>query len=102
MSSQIFSNGTSQPVSIDDPVGFDEVSRWIAFWETSIELYIPQRDAILYDPEGTTYGWQLADSHEYRVNSRQETVNRGDLVIVPEALAVDAGPTPDLIAFRYR
>jgi hypothetical protein len=91
----------NEVVDLDDAPAVTALGAAIRDWDPSLELEIPPRDALLFEPDGTLYAVQLRAASEFRVRSRIVTVRRGDLVVVPRGQAVDAGPEVDLVAVRH-
>lgn len=90
-----------RPIAIDDAERLRELSAAIRAWEPSLELVRPEREALLYEPDGTLYAVCLSEAAVYRTHWRESLLGRGDLIVVPKALAVDAGSEVDLIGFRH-
>lgn len=86
---------------VDDPASFAALAALVRDWEPSLELDRPPTDALLYEPDGTLYAVCLAETMEARAGDRCRTVRRGDLLVVPQAFAIDAGPIVDLLVVRH-
>lgn len=88
-------------VSVDDPVPFAAVAALVREWEPRLEFYRPPADALLYEPDGTLYAVCLADALTVQTGNRVRVVRKGDVIVVPQAYAVDVDPVVDLVAFRH-
>ena len=86
---------------LDDVDDRDALAAAIRDWEPRLELEIPRRDALLYEPDGTLYAICLADTIALRTDRRTVDVHKGDAIVLPQAFAVDAGPVVDLLALRH-
>jgi len=86
--------------NLDDPSALALLSDAIREWDPTFELYRPQADALLYEPDGTLYAVALtlmtAECHR-----RTRSVRPGDLLAVPAGLAVGIEPTVDLLGLRF-
>ena len=55
----------------------------------------------LYDPDGTLYAICLDGPTELSTDRRQVTINHGDLVIIPPAVAIDVSPLARWFGISY-
>jgi len=88
-------------VGVDDPEGLAALAAAVRAWEPRFELVRPPLDAQLYEPDGTLYAVCLAESMTVGGGHRERPLGRGDALVVPRDLAIEAGPQVDLLALRY-
>jgi hypothetical protein len=55
----------------------------------------------LYEPDGTLYAFCLSESCELSTDRRRVRVSRGDLVIIPPAVAIDVSPQASWFGIVY-
>jgi hypothetical protein len=91
----------NRAVSLADTPSFQALAQTVRDWEPSLEVEIPPRDALLYEPDGTLYAVCLREQMTVITGHRERLVRRGDLIVVPQAVAVDARPDVELLAVRY-
>jgi hypothetical protein len=85
----------------DDPAQFDALAEALRDWEPHLDPYIPPRFARLFEPDGTLSAICLGDSLTIATDRRRVTVSRGDAIVVPSGLALDAEPEVKLLGIRY-
>jgi hypothetical protein len=91
----------NKPVSWNDPGDLALLSAAVSAWEPCLEVCRPPRDALLYEPDGTLYAVCLADGLTLTACTKTHSLSQGDLVVIPQAFAVDAGPKVDFLAVRH-
>lgn len=94
-------NAFLRTISVDDPAGVGVVSAALREWEPRLDLERPPRDALLYEPDGTLYAVCVGGTLAVHTDRRDRVVHPGDILVVPQAYALDAGPDVDLLAIRY-
>lgn len=91
----------NEVVDFEDAHSFRALGRAILDWEPRLELDSPPRDARLYEPDGALYGICLLPEMALVTGHRERVVRRGDAVVVPSGVAVDALPELGLVTIRY-
>jgi hypothetical protein len=90
----------SSPFDIDDENQLHRLSEWVGQWEPCVSICRPQRDAVLYEPEGTLYAIAVGTTMTINLFHRERTVRKGDAIVVPQGLAIEINPEVDLLAIR--
>ncbi|GAC1472955.1 MAG: hypothetical protein NVSMB9_20800 [Isosphaeraceae bacterium] len=86
---------------IDEPTSFQALAKQLRDWEPRIDLYLPPRDALLYEPDGTLYAVCLAEEMTCTTDRKVVSLLQGDALVLPRGHALDAGPDVDVLALRY-
>jgi hypothetical protein len=87
--------------NLDDPTAMERLSAEIRSWDPTFDLYRPASDALLYEPDGTLYAIALQAPMTAAYNRRERVLRPGDLLVVPQGLAVEIEPTVDLLGLRF-
>jgi hypothetical protein len=85
---------------IDDDRQLRELSSWIEEREPCFSIVRPQRDALLFEPDGTLYGLSVRTPMSIRFERRERRIAPGDVIVVPQGLALDVEPEVDLLGIR--
>jgi hypothetical protein len=85
----------------DHPDRVGELAAAIRGWEPLLDLEFLPRHARVFEPDGTLYAVSLADDHLVTVDHRDRPVGRGDLIVVPQARALDVEPEVRFLGIRY-
>ena len=85
---------------LDDENQLHRLSEWVGQWEPCLSIGRPQRDAVLYEPEGTLYAIAVGTTMIINLFHRERTVRKGDAIVVPQGLAIEINPEVDLLAIR--
>jgi hypothetical protein len=72
----------------------------LAAWEPEFEVLSLPSQGRLYEPDGTLYAILLDEQAELRTDRRRRTICRGDLVVVPQSVAVEVEPDAGFLALR--
>lgn len=94
-------NSSRLTANLDDPPALARLSDAIREWDPTFELYRPQPDALLYEPDGTLFAVALTTEMTAEYNRRKREVRPGSLMIVPAGLAVGVEPVVDLLGLRF-
>jgi len=78
----------------------DDLNAILAAWEPDFEVQRLAGQGRLYEPDGTLYAILLSDQTELRTDRRRQTMRRGDLVVVPQSVAVEVEPDADFLGLR--
>ena len=84
----------------------DSASTWEALstelkaWEPALELWFSRQVPRIYEPDGTLYAICLTTT-QLTTDRRHVDVGRGDLIVVPQALAIDVESPIDLICIKH-
>lgn len=84
----------------EEETQLDRLSEWLGRWEPCLSISRPQRDALLYEPEGTLYAIAVETTMTVNLFHRQRTIRKGDAIVVPPGLAMELNPEVDLLAIR--
>ena len=93
--------GIAYAIPRDDPGAVRSAAGALREWDPVWDLDVPDRRARLYEPEGTLYAFCRSDGMSVLHNHREQRLASGDLLIVPEGLALDIEPEVDLLAARH-
>jgi hypothetical protein len=91
----------NEVLDLADTHSFQALGRAILDWEPRLDLDSPPRDVRLFEPDGSLYGICLLPEMALVTSRRERVVRRGDLVVVPSGVAVDAFPELGLLTIRY-
>jgi hypothetical protein len=94
-------NPTRIAANLDDPLDLARLSDAVREWDPIFELYRPQPDALLYEPDGTLFAVALTSPMTFECHHRKRSVRPGDLLVVPAGLAVGVEPIVDLLGLRF-
>ena len=94
-------DGSYLVADLKDAVAVQAMSDALHAWEPRLEVYLPPRHARLFEPDGTLYAVALSGPMTVVVGRRQQEIERGDAIVVPQGLALDIEPEVDLLGVRY-
>ncbi len=80
--------------------GWSTASTSIRTWEPALDLWREEDVPRLYEPAGTLYAVCLS-STRLSTDRRVVDVTRGDLIIVPQAVAIDVETPVDLLCLSH-
>lgn len=80
---------------------FDAISAALAAWEPRLELGLGLAQPRVYEPDGTLYAIVLSPESTLSTDRRRVRVARGDLLVVPQGVALDADPEVDLLRIYH-
>lgn len=78
----------------------DDLNAILAAWGPEFEVLSLPSQGRLYEPDGTLYAILLSGQTELRTDRRRRAIHRGDLVVVPQSVAVEVEPDADFLALR--
>ena len=90
----------NRSLHLDDVEDLTGLSDALRTWEPLLEVAHLEREALVHEPEDTLYLFWMGEDTTFSVHHREVAVRRGDVVVIPAALAVDAGPSLDGFAIR--
>jgi len=70
-------------------------------WEPRLDLAVLRDEPRLYEPDGTLYGVALSPETTLTVRHKSRLVRRGDAIVVPQSVSVDADPEISLLVIRH-
>ena len=71
-------------------------------WEPCLDLVAATDDPMIFEPDGTLYAVGLAGETTLRARHKTATFRRGDLIVVPRSVAIDAeGSGARFVAVRH-
>lgn len=70
-------------------------------WEPKLDLDVLHDEPMLYEPDGTLYGVALSLETTLTVRHKSRSVRRGDAIVVPQSVSVDADPEVSLLVIRH-
>ena len=76
------------------------LSSLVTDWEPCLSVTKPPRDAVLYEPDGTLYAIALKDC-ALEIPRRGESLESGDIVVIPRGFPVDAGSSADFLGICH-
>ena len=77
------------------------VAEAIRAWEPRLDLAAYRDEPVLYEPDGTLYGIGLSDTSTLSVRHKGRVFRRGDAIVVPQSVAIEAEPEVSLLAIRH-
>jgi len=80
---------------------FDAIGTALAAWEPQLELGLGLAEPRVYEPDGTLYAIVLSSESTLSTDRRSVRVVRGDLLVVPQGVALDADPEVDLLRIYH-
>ncbi len=86
---------------LNDPGAVQAMSDALRAWEPRLELYLPPRHSRLFEPDGTLYAFALSGPMTAIAGRRRQEIARGDVIVVPQGLALDIEPDVDMLGVRY-
>ena len=92
---------TLRVVEVNSEAELAALARHLRDWEPRLDLHRPPRDARLFEPDGTLYAVAMGDGMSVTTERCARTLRRGDLVVVPQGVALDIEPAVDLIGIRH-
>jgi hypothetical protein len=87
--------------TIDDEAELAALSSWLGHWEPLYAVDRPPRDKLLYEPDGTLFALGLGTAMTIELNHRRRVIGKGDVIVVPPALALEVEPEVDFLAVRW-
>jgi hypothetical protein len=85
----------------DDPDSWSQLVESVRAWEPKLELAFHRDLARLYDPDGTLYAVLLSARTTLATDRRSVPIETGDLVVVPQGLAIDAASPASFLCLTY-
>ena len=79
----------------------EEMAEAVRSWEPRLDLAVYLEEPTLYDPDATVYGIGLSDRATLSVRHKPHVVRRGDAIVVPQSVAIEADPAISLLAIRH-
>ena len=80
---------------VDDPAGVERTARAIRDWEPHLDLIVTRDDPRIYEPDATLYAVGLAPETTLLARHKEQAFRRGDLIVVPRSVAIDADAPRD-------
>lgn len=89
----------------EEPIRFDGIdweglNNTLATWEPQFEALNLSSEQRLYEPDGTLYAIVLDGRSELRTDRRRQRIEPGDLVVVPQSVAVEVEPAAGFLGLR--
>ena len=73
----------------------------LAAWEPTLGLSVYQNEPSFFDADATIYGIVLSDDSTLTVRHKPRNVGRGDAIVVPRGVLVDAEPGVTMLALTH-
>jgi hypothetical protein len=75
---------------VEDSASVERLARTIREWEPRLDLLVARDDPRIYEPDTTLYAVGLAIEMRLLARHKERAFRRGDLIVVPRSVAIDA------------
>ncbi len=86
---------------VEDDPSVVALAALVREWEPHLDLAAFRDDPLVYEPDGTLYAVGLGPGVTLSARHKAKAFRRGDAIVVPRSVAIDAEPGVDLVAIRH-